>query len=312
MFGRSYLTFENYKYKQMNKLFTFLICLISIPGFSQNKINLQYKFQNNDKYIVTTNIFSKSTQNLGGSPEEISRNQQINYNITFRKDSLNQNDNISLNFNKITNIYNQSDYKEFSSSDSSNTELSDFFNYYLSKTLHIQLSVFGKIKRLYTLDKLFPDSSETLQKSFFKEIEQEVIENLPVNIVFPQKSIQIGETWNDTDTSFLGIFNFYDKSYTLDSLSEKEYFITGKANFSSNKNNLILMKNVYISYNVTGNTLTSYVLDRNTCVVKKGKTTQSGNGNVSMKYTKKSDPAYSWKMTVNNVIIQTTKRYTNE
>lgn len=293
----------------MKKLVTILICLISFSGFSQNKINLQYRFQNNDKYIVTTNIFSESTQDAGGSAEKVSTKQQINYDITFRKNSLNKSYNISLKFKKITSIINQSGYKQFFSSDSSDNEISEFFKYYLSKTLDIRISTLGKINRLYSLDELFPDSSETKQKLIFNQtVEQKVIESLPVNIIFPQKSVQIGETWNDTDTSSTGIFNFYDKTYKLDSISEKDFFITEKANFSSNKNDLIPMNNVYISYNLTGNTLTNYVLNRNTCIVKKSSTMQNGKGKVSMKYTKNSDSAYFWNITVDNLINLTTKK----
>lgn len=293
----------------MKKLVTILICLISFSGFSQNKINLQYRFQNNDKYIVTTNIFSESTQDAGGSAEKVSTKQQINYDITFRKNSLNKSYNISLKFKKITSIINQSGYKQFFSSDSSDNEISEFFKYYLSKTLDIRISTLGKINRLYSLDELFPGSSETKQKLIFNQtVEQKVIESLPVNIIFPQKSVQIGETWNDTDTSSTGIFNFYDKTYKLDSISEKDFFITEKANFSSNKNDLIPMNNVYISYNLTGNTLTNYVLNRNTCIVKKSRTMQNGKGKVSMKYTKNSDSAYFWNITVDNLINLTTKK----
>jgi len=68
------------------------------------------------------------------------------------------------------------------------------------------------------------------------------------------------------------------------------------------------MNKVYITYNVSGQTFTDYVLDKNTCVIKTGQIKQTGKGPVNMKYTENSDPAYTWNMEINNIIKFTSEK----
>jgi len=174
----------------MNKLFTFLFILISVPVISQNRINLSYKFQTGDSYHVTTDIFSQSTQEVAGSPQEVSIRQQIKYNLLFSKNNAASSYNISLKFIKITSLVNQSGYKQFFSSDSSDNNISKLFHQFLSETLNYQLSKKGKLSTKYTIDSLFSDSSDAKQKFIFSEsVEQKVSNDLPVSIVFPDSLI---------------------------------------------------------------------------------------------------------------------------
>jgi len=293
----------------MNKLFTFLFILISVTVISQNRINLNYKLQTGDSYHVTTDIFSQSTQEVAGSPQEVSIRQQIKYNLLFSKNNAASGYNISLKFIKITSSVNQSGYKQFFSSDSSDNNISKLFHQFLSETLNYQLTEKGKLSAKYTIDSLFPDSSEAKQRFIFSEsVEQKVSNDLPVSIVFPDSLISENMSWTVTDTIKSGIFKFYNQIYTLDSVSETEYFISKQADFSSDKNNLIPMNKVYITYNVSGQTFTDYVLDKNTCVIKTGQIKQTGKGPVNMKYTENSDPAYTWNMEINNIIKFTSEK----
>ncbi len=295
----------------MKKIYFFLLFLVFIPGFlfSQEEINLKYSFRNNDTYIVTTNISSQSIQEVADKPQDVSTVQNIVYTVSFSKNPENQNYNILLKFKNITSEINQSGYKQLFSSDSSHNEMSKIFRNFLSKNLNFQLTEKGNIIPLYTIDKLFPDTFENNQKFIFSQsVEQKVKADLPVSITFPEHTVKIGDTWNISDTISVGIFNFYNKKYTLDSVSKTEYFITENADFSSDKNNLIPMNRVFVSYDVTGKTVNHYISNRKSCFIKSAVIRQTGTGNVQMKYTKNSDPAYTWKMTINNEVILTGKK----
>ncbi len=288
----------------MNKLFTFLFFLISFQGISQSKVNLSYNFKTGDNYIVTEDIFSQSTQEVAGSPQEISTNQFIKYTLSFSENpKVSSNYNILLKFNKITSLVNQSGYKQFFSSDSSDNEISKMFYHFTDKSLNYQLSNKGHLFLDYTIDSLFSDTSETKQKYIFSQsVEQKLIIDLPVSIVFPDSLIQTGGSWIIKDTISSGIFIFYNQIYTLDSVSEKDYFISKHSDFSTDKTNDVPMNRVYINYDVKGKLTGNYILDRKTCIIRSGEISQNGDGIVNMKYTQNSDPAYSWKMTVNNIV----------
>ncbi|MCF6184084.1 MAG: DUF6263 family protein [Bacteroidales bacterium] len=294
----------------MNQFYTFIFVLISLPIFSQKKIDLRYNFQNPDTYSVTTNIVSQSTQKVAGSPQDVSTNQQILYTLKITEIPSDLNYHLNIKFNKISSSVNQSGQKQFFSSDSSNNQVSEFFKYFLTKKLNFQLSKKGKKTPLFTINKLFSDSSEESQKFIFSQsVEQKIINDLPVNIIFPDTSISPGNSWSVPDTLTSGIFNFYNKTYTLDSISEKNYFISEKSNFSSYKNKLIPINRVFISYNIKGTAENKFVLDKRSCIIKEGLIKQFGTGSVNMLYTKNTKPAYTWDMTVNNIVkLKTSKQ----
>lgn len=293
----------------MNKLLTILFFMISFQGISQNKVNLSYNFKNGDNYIVTEDVFSQSTQEVAGSSQEVSINQIIKYTLSFFEKPEISNFEIRLKFKKITSLVNQSGYKQFFSSDSSDNEISKMFYHFTDKLLNYQLSQKGKLLPEYSVDSLFRDSTEAKQKFIFSQsVEQKVIIDLPVKIVFPDSAVAKGDSWIISDTINSGIFNYYNQTYTLDSISEKEYFISERSDFSTDKTNAVSMNRVYVTYDVKGKLNSNYILDKTTCIIQSGKTTQIGKGIVNMKYTQNSDPAYSWKMTVNNFVKLKTKK----
>ncbi|NOZ35452.1 MAG: hypothetical protein GXO80_09165 [Chlorobi bacterium] len=294
----------------MNQFYTFIFVLISLPLFSQKKVDLKYKFQNTDIYTVTTNITSQSMQEVAGSPQDVSTNQQIFYTLTITEIPSDVNYHLNVKFNKISSLVNQSGQKQFFSSDSSNNQVSKIFKHFLTKELNFQLSKKGKKIPLFTINKLFSDSSEESQKYIFSQsVEQKITGDLPVSIIFPDTSISPGNSWSVQDTLTSGIFNFYNKTYTLDSISEKNYFISEKSDFSSDKNKLIPMNRVFISYNIKGTAENKFVLDKLSCIIKEGLIKQFGTGSVNMLYTKNSEPAYTWDMTVNNIVkLKTSKQ----
>ena len=68
------------------------------------------------------------------------------------------------------------------------------------------------------------------------------------------------------------------------------------------------MNRVYISYDVSGKTVNNYILNKKTCIIKSAFIRQTGNGTVHMKYTKNSDSAYMWEMTIKNNVNLTSKK----
>ncbi len=298
----------------MTRLLIFFLLPISVPLFSQTDVVLKYNLQDNDTYSVTTNIVSQSIQNFADNPEDVSTNQHINYTLKCSKNPSDKNFNLLVSFNKITSLVNQAGEKQFYSSDSTKNQVSEIFKSFLSKNLNFRMTPRGKKIPLYAVDELFPDSAERTQRYIFSQsVEQKVINDLPVSIIFPDSSVREGDSWTVTDTISSGIFNFCNETYTLDSVSEKEYFISEKSNFSTDKNNLIPINRVFISYNIKGLAENTYVLDKASCIIKKGLIKQTGTGSVYMKYTQNSDPAYTWDMTVNNTVtLKTTKNKGHE
>jgi len=287
----------------MKIFYFFLLFLISNSLFSQKEVNLTYNIRNNETYIITTEISSESIQEIASSPQNVSSRQNIIYTLSFAKDKSSSNYSLLLKFKNITSEINQSGYKQIFNSDSSNNKISKIFQNFLTKHLSYQLTEHGKIIPLYSVNKLFADSSENKQKYIFSQsVEQKIKANLPVSIIFPLKPIRIGDSWHVPDTLISGIFNFYNKSYTLDSVSKTEYYITENNDFSSDNNNLIPMNRVFVSYDVKGKTKSNYILNKKSCIIKSAYIKQTGSGNLYMRYTKKSDPAYTWKMTINNIV----------
>ncbi len=297
----------------MKLFFPVFLIFFSISVFSQEKITLSYRFQNNDTYSVKMKIFSKSIQEVAGSPQEVSTDQKIFYKLSFLKKDSTPNYDISVKFNNIASTVNQSGYKQVFNSDSLNNEVSKIFNNFLHKKLTYRLTEKGNLSPLYSLNELFPDSAEKNQISVFSQtVEQKVSTDLPVSIIFPPYPIQKGDTWKVPDTVSSGIFNYYNKAYSLDSVSDTEYFITEHSDFSSNPQKAFLMNKVFISYDIKGKSTNNYISDKHSCIIKTGKIQQSGNGTVYMKYTKDSDPAYTWKMQISNEISLTSEKQTND
>jgi len=292
----------------MKSLFLILTFFYPFINFSQEVYLLKYSFNTPDSYRVTTKIISKSTQDINGEKQTINSEYQLNY----RFDIQNKTDsvyNCELTFTTISNKLNQNDINVIFHSDSSSNDISEKYHSFLAKKLKFSLSPFGKLSPQYSVDSLFSDSSEFNSKELFSQsINQKITELLPVQIPFPGKSIAENTDFKINDTIKSGIFFKVDRHYKLDSVKNSNFYISEKAKIISKKNNSVRIKNVYISYNVTGENFSSFTVNKQTGVITFGICKKKIRGNASIRYTKNSEPAYSWPIQISETTIIKTEK----
>lgn len=292
----------------MKFLFFILTLLYPFINFSQEVYRLKYSLNTPDSYIVTTKTISESTQDINGEKQKINSEYQLNY----RFDIQNKTDsvyNCKITFNTISNKFNQNDINVIFHSDSSNNDISEKYHSFLSKKLKFSLSPFGKLSPQYSVDSLFSDSSEFNSKELFSQsINQKITDLLPVQIPFPEKPISVNTEFKINDTIKSGIFLKVDRHYKLDSVKNSNFYISEKAKIISKKNNSVRMKNVYISYDVTGENFSNYTVNKQTGIIIYAITKKTIRGNASIRYTKNSEPAYSWPIQISETTIIKTKK----
>ncbi len=286
----------------MKYFYSFIALLFPIFSFSQSKISLNCTFSPPESYRISTHTFSQSSQEVSGNKQNVDAEYitKYNFNIIDKKDSGYT---AELKFKTISYKVKQQGQTLYFHSDSTNNSVSEKYRSFLSKKLAFFVSRKGKITALYTLDTLFPDSSDIKTKQLFSQaVNQKLSEILPLQIHFPEKPVKLNESWTSNDTDTSDIFLLYDKQYTLDSLNNSAYFISEKAKIKSDKNNFISMNRVYITYDVTGESFSVFKIDKKTGIITKGLTKQKMSGKVEMHYTKNGDPAFTWLINLTNRI----------
>ncbi|NPA68071.1 MAG: hypothetical protein GXO50_05620 [Chlorobi bacterium] len=274
--------------------------LITFSGFSQNSYKPEYRLEPSDSCLVNFDVYSQSTQKVGDDEQTVSSEKHIVYTfgIGLNGDSSFT---VSVRFKKINEeIKDRFGQKRYFSSDSDMNSVSEVYSVFLQTPLKFKLNRKGGLKELYNPDSLFADK-ESAKQIFKRSVDKKIIHGLPVQVVFPENAVVEGESWKVSDTGEFEFFKIYDKTFTLDSADTEHFFISEKALISSDKNRRIQMNGVFVSYDMTGKLYGNYLINRKNGIAEKVTIKLRSYGNVFMRYSENSEPAYDWTIDISEV-----------
>ncbi len=196
---------------------------------------------------------------------------------------------------------------EFQSGQVINDSITDMmallFNKLVGKTFQLNLDKKGKVNSVTGINEILtglldglPEVSEEKRMEFSEQInssfgEEAVTKSLEMQTaIFPDQSVNIGETWSK-ETTFKSTMVFeMNTTYVLESIENEVYIITSTSNLIAPKMDKFEMKNGVFSKTELSGTATRKI----EVIIKSGwvrasNENQNISGNIFMKMTKEAD-----------------------
>ena len=105
-----------------------------------------------------------------------------------------------------------------------------------------------------------------------------------ITAIFPNKEVNVGESWKNSVKLESGMSGFMNNTFTLTDVNSNAIFIEGTSQISTeNKDAYIEVNGMPTRYNLTGKMKTSYKLDPQSNWIAEGKIEQEISGNVQIK-----------------------------
>jgi len=293
-----------------NSVLIFLVFTNITFGFSQTAVELKLNLKKGDTYIIENNIISETIQDIMGEKQEIKKNDFFQYYFSVVKQTSDSSYYIKITYKRFKSIIEAQNQIEIFDTDSinDNSPLSRFFLSFINKSFYFETNLKGKILKIDSFDNVFnldliKDLDENTKEVLKKQFGKKAIKEMTLTSRFPVKKIQEKETWSFNDTVNINILNIFNSIHKLQEITKDTYIVNRTAEIFTDKNKSLKINNIFINYDMTGKSVGSDVLFKNSCMIKESVTTQHISGTVGMKYSESSETAYTWPIEITNKIF---------
>lgn len=304
------------------KQFLFLLFLIfPITIFSQNNISLKLILSIGDKYLIERELNSITTQDVMGEIQIIKKNDSSLYEFEIVDKPSDSSYYIKIAFKRFKTIIEAKGEKNSFDTDTVKEEnpLEDLYLSLINNNLYFLISDKGRHIRSDSLEHFYAsfdsvsDTDKETLSTFKNMFNENTLKNLIPGILFPDKKVNLNESWTFPDTSSSGILQIINKKYTLGKITNNSYIIINRSDLETDKNKTLALNNVFLIYDLKGTMKRTGSYNSETCMLIQSNISQDASGNVSLKYVENSGSAYTWPIRIQNTIkIKVTKTNSNE
>ncbi len=273
---------------------------------SQKKINLELNLKIGDKYIYEYRSLSETKQEIMGENQSINKNDFLKYSFYVKGKPSDTTYYIEFAYKKINykiKIQNNVDIFDTDSTENKTSFETELLSSFINRNVYLTINKKGKILKINKLDFYsVEDSLNKTDKLSNEYFSKSALSELLFPVKFPYTKINLQEKWTNNDTVTINILDIYNTSYICTAIDKNSSYINKSSKISTKKDKTLILNNIFFNYDMKGTSTGNDIINNVSGIIQKSVKVQNVKGIVSIKYSKDSEPAYSWPITIKKTI----------